>query len=84
MKTVFSGQAWTSFHVARSENPSLHESMEAHLSRLQSGEERGQPLAGSLSGWTSCRISRQERLVYRIVKKQDGPILEIAACRLRI
>ena len=84
MKTVICGQAGTAFHVARSENPSRHESVEAQLSRLQSGEEMGQPLAGSLSGWTSCRISRQERLVYRIVKKQDGPILEIAACRLRI
>jgi toxin YoeB len=45
------------------------------------GIGKPEPLVGSLKGWWSRRITREHRLVYRVVGIGDGQSLEIVACR---
>jgi len=46
-----------------------------------SGIGKPEPLGGVLSGWWARRITREHRLIYRIVGLADDQRLEIAACR---
>lgn len=38
-------------------------------------------LRHAMSGWWSRRIDQEHRLVYRVVERDDGRVLEIAQCR---
>jgi toxin YoeB len=47
------------------------------------GTGKPELLGGNLSGWWSRRINREHRLVYRVVGKGAGQVLEVAQCRYR-
>ena len=85
MKVVFSTQAWEDylFWIDADHN---------HLARLNSlinecrrnpfsGTGKPEALRGDLQGWWSRRLTREDRLVYRVTGKGDDQRLEIAQCR---
>lgn len=45
------------------------------------GLGKPEPLKHALQGWWSRRINAEDRLVYRVVGKDDGQRIEIAQCR---
>ena len=45
------------------------------------GTGKPEPLKGSLAGWWSRRITKEDRLVYRVTGKGNEQQLEIAQCR---
>lgn len=45
------------------------------------GLGKPEPLRGELKGWWSRRITREHRLIYRIVGTGAAQTLEVAACR---
>ena len=47
------------------------------------GTGKPKPLGGNLSGWWSQRITREHRLVYRVVGTGDEQTLQVAQCRYR-
>jgi toxin YoeB len=47
------------------------------------GTGKPELLGGNPSGWWSRRITREHRLVYRLVAKGAGQVLEVAQCRYR-
>jgi toxin YoeB len=49
--------------------------------RPLAGIGKPEPLRGSLSGWWSRRITREHRLVYRVVGGGQARELQIAQCR---
>ncbi len=85
MKLVFSDNAWEDYLHWQEKNGTT-------LSRLNdlirecrrtpfSGTGKPEPLRGSLAGWWSRRITREDRLVYRVSGKDEQQQLEIAQCR---
>lgn len=85
MKLVFADNAWEDY---------LHwqEVDEKTLGRLNDlikecqrtpfkGIGKPEPLKGSLAGWWSRRITKEDRLVYRITGNGSDQQLEIAQCR---
>lgn len=42
------------------------------------GTGKPEPLGGNLAGSWSRRITREDRLVYRVTGKGDGQVLEVA------
>ncbi len=85
MKVVFSDHAWEDY---------LHwvENDRSQLTRLNTlinecrrtpftGIGKPEPLRGDLQGWWSRRLTREDRLIYRVVGKGDEQRLEIAQCR---
>lgn len=45
------------------------------------GLGKPEPLKHTLQGWWSRRITREDRLVYRVSGKEPNRFLEIAQCR---
>jgi toxin YoeB len=45
------------------------------------GIGKPEPLRGTLTGWSSRRITGEHRIVYRVVGKGATPELQIAQCR---
>ena len=45
------------------------------------GLGKPEPLWRELNGWWSRRITREHRLVYRVVDTEDGRLIEIIGCR---
>ncbi len=45
------------------------------------GAGKPEPLRGTLKGWWSRRIDREQRLVYRVSGSGERQALEIAQCR---
>ncbi len=81
MKLVFHETAWedylhwqrTDVKLLRRVNDLIKECMRTPFE----GTGKPEPLRGSLSGWWSRRITREQRLVYRV---EDDRLL-IAQCR---
>ena len=48
---------------------------------LGRGTGRAERLQGPLAGWSSKRINKADRLVYRVRGKDQDQTLEIAQCR---
>jgi toxin YoeB len=45
------------------------------------GLGKPEPLSGNLAGWWSRRITREHRLVYRVVGNGNDQVIEVAQCR---
>ncbi|WP_258046666.1 Txe/YoeB family addiction module toxin [Sphingomonas folli] len=45
------------------------------------GTGKPEPLGGNLSGWWSRRITREHRLVYRVLGSGVDQVLQVAQCR---
>ena len=85
MKIVFSAHAWADYlHWVQADRDLL-----ARLNGLInecrrnpfSGIGKPEALRGDLQGWWSRRLTREDRLVYRVTGKGDDQRLEIAQCR---
>lgn len=85
MRTHFSSQAWEDYQywlendvdVLRRINELIQESSRTPFK----GTGKPEPLKGDLRGWWSRRITKADRLVYRVEGKGQDQRLEIAQCR---
>ena len=85
MRLVFSASSWADYlHWQQTDPAVLQRVNDLIRDTMRSpfaGIGKPEPLAGSLKGWWSRRITREHRLVYRVSGMSDGQALEIAACR---
>ena len=86
MKIVISDNAWEDYcHWQEADAKTLRR-LNALIRECRrtpfKGTGKPEPLKGSLAGFWSRRITREDRLVYRIAGKGDTQQLEIVQCRL--
>ncbi len=86
MRVVFSGTAWDQYlYWAATDRDVLlriNALIEDARRHLFSGIGKPEPLSGNLAGFWSRRITKEHRLVYRIVGQRGADqSIEIAACR---
>ena len=85
MKLVWSARAWEDYlHWQSADREALarlngliREAMRTPFT----GTGKPEPLKGDLKGWWSRRITREDRLVYRMNGAGEDQRLEIAQCR---
>ena len=85
MKLLFPPTAWEQYlHWQTGEAGEL-ERLNRQIEECRRSPFKGtgkpEPLRGELQGWWSRRITREHRLVYRVVGKDDEQRLEIVQCR---
>ncbi|WP_391481688.1 Txe/YoeB family addiction module toxin [Nereida sp. NH-UV-3] len=85
MKLVFSSTAWEDYQFWSNNNPKIHTRINELIKQCTrtpfTGVGKPEPLRGDLSGWWSRRISREDRMVYRVVGSDEAQSLEIAQLR---
>ena len=85
MKIVFSDNAWDDYqHWVNNDGGNLvRVNSLIEQCRRTPFEGTGKPelLKGDLQGWWSRRITKEDRLVYRVEGKDKDQRLEIAQCR---
>ena len=85
MKLVFSDEAWDDYrHWIDTDRTALgrvNELIEQCRRTPFTGRGKPEALKGDLKGWWSRRITREDRLVYRVEGKGEDQRLEIAQCR---
>lgn len=85
MKLVFSDQAWEDYQHWVNTNEKIRDRVNALITQCKrtpfEGTGKPEPLKGDLTGWWSRRISREDRMVYRVSGTGDHQSLEIAQLR---
>jgi len=85
VKRLFSDEAWEDYlHWMESDPKTLNRlnDLIEECSRTPfKGTGKPEPLKGDLQGWWSRRITKDDRLVYRVSGKGKDQVLEIAQCR---
>ena len=85
MKVVWAPSAWEDYLHWQSQDPQVVSRINGLIAEARRTPFRGtgkpEPLRGDLKGWWSRRITREHRLVYRVVGKGDAQSIEIAQCR---
>ncbi|MDB4030506.1 Txe/YoeB family addiction module toxin [Planktomarina temperata] len=85
MKLVFSSTAWEDYQFWLSTNPKTHARINELIKQATrtpfTGVGKPEPLRGDLNGWWSRRISREDRMVYRVAGSGEAQSLEIAQLR---
>lgn len=85
MKLVFADNAWEDYlHWQQTDDKvltRLNELIKECQRTPFKGTGKPEPLKGSLAGWWSRRITKEDRLVYRVAGKGNEQQLEIAQCR---
>ena len=85
MKLVFSDQAWEDYQYWVNTNDKVRDRINELIKQCKrtpfNGTGKPEPLKGDLTGWWSRRISREDRMVYRVSGVCDGQSLEIAQLR---
>ncbi|MGU3494653.1 Txe/YoeB family addiction module toxin [Xanthobacteraceae bacterium A53D] len=85
MRLIFSDQAWADYLHWQASDPNTLLRLNDLLKECQrtpfSGIGKPEPLKGDLKGWWSRRITREDRLVYRVAGSGTDQHLEIAQCR---
>ncbi|MDA7467148.1 Txe/YoeB family addiction module toxin [Planktomarina temperata] len=85
MKLVFSSTAWEDYQFWLNTNPKTHARINELIKQATrtpfTGVGKPEPLRGDLSGWWSRRISREDRMVYRVAGSGEAQSLEIAQLR---
>lgn len=85
MKVIFSDGAWEDFQHWRAADAKVFERLNALIRETMrtpfSGTGKPEPLKGNLTGWWSRRVTRADRLVYRVSGTGKDQALEIAQCR---
>lgn len=85
MNIIFSKGAWEQYLSWQQDDPRMVKKINALIKDCQRHPEEGlgqpEPLKHQLSGWWSRRIDQEHRLVYRVVEREDGNVLEVAQCR---
>ena len=86
MKRLFSDEAWDDYLYWAEADPKIHKRLNALIEECSrtpfKGTGKPEPLKGAMQGWWSRRITRDDRLVYRVQGKGADQCLEIAQCRL--
>ncbi|PZQ15895.1 MAG: Txe/YoeB family addiction module toxin [Ancylobacter novellus] len=85
MRLLFSERAWADYlywqahdaEMVAKVNILIKDARRSPFSVLGKPE----PLKNELKGWWSRRVTREHRLVYRVVGSGDDQTIEIAACR---
>lgn len=85
MKLVFSRQAWEDYQYWLIHEPKTQRRINDLIEQTQrqpfQGIGKPEALKGDLSGWWSRRITREDRMVYRVTGSGDSQSLEIAQLR---
>ena len=85
MKLIFSDNAWQDYRHWRESDAKVFERLNDLIREAMrtpfKGTGKPEPLKGDLSGWWSRRITKADRLVYRVSGSGQGQALEIAQCR---
>jgi toxin YoeB len=85
VRLVFSDQSWSEYLHWQQHDPAqlvrINDLIEECMRHPFSGRGKPEPLRGDLSGWWSRRITREDRLVYRVSGKGEAQALEIAQLR---
>lgn len=85
MKLVFADNAWEDYLHWQQADDNVLTRLNDLIKECQrtpfKGTGKPEPLKGSLAGWWSRRITREDRLVYRITGKGNEQQLEFAQCR---
>lgn len=85
MRLVFSDQAWEDYLHWQSNDPKVHQRINEMIKQTMrqpfQGVGKPEPLKGDLSGWWSRRITKEDRMVYRMSGKGDAQALELAQLR---
>ena len=85
MKLVFSDEAWEDYQNWVETNPKLKDRINELIKQCKrtpfAGSGKPEPLRGDLSGWWSRRITKEDRMVYRVTGSGDEQSLEIAQLR---
>ena len=85
MRLVFSDQAWEDYQYWVSTNDKVRDRINELIKQCKrtpfKGTGKPEPLKGDLTGWWSRRISREDRIVYRVSGTGDSQSLEIAQLR---
>ena len=81
MKILWHENAWDDYCAWQTEDKKTHKKLNALIKDIQrspfDGIGKPEPLKENLSGWWSRRIDDTNRIVY----KQDGDNIIIAACK---
>lgn len=85
MRLIFSDQSWGEYLGWLDRDPETLRRINALIEECRrhpfQGRGKPEPLRGDLSGWWSRRITREDRLVYRVAGKGAAQTLEIAQLR---
>jgi toxin YoeB len=85
VKLVWSARAWSDYQFWVEHEVAMARKIHSLLGDVQRTPFRGlgkpEPLKTELQGWWSRRISREHRLVYRVVGQDAEQRVEIAQCR---
>lgn len=85
MKVVFSDQAWSDYRHWAEADPKTLRRLNGLIEECRrtpfSGTGKPEALKADLQGWWSRRITRQDRLVYRVAGQGPEQALQIAQCR---
>jgi toxin YoeB len=82
---MFSSKAWEHYQHWQTSDGEILEKLNRLIRECQrtpfQGLGKPEPLRGELKGWWSRRLTREDRLIYRVVGEASAQTLEIAACR---
>ena len=85
MKLVFSDQAWEDYLLWQTADPKTHQRINEMIKQTMRtpflGVGKPEPLKGNLSGWWSRRITKEDRMVYRVSGQGEAQTLELAQLR---
>ena len=85
MKLVFADNAWEDYLHWQQADEKILIRLNDLIKECQrtpfKGTGKPEPLKGSLAGWWSRRITKEDRLGYRVTGKGSDQQLEIAQCR---
>ena len=85
MKVVFSDDAWDDYLYRTNHNPKIHARLNDLIEECRRTPFRvtgkPEPLRSDLQGFWSRRLTREDRLVYRVEGTGAEQRLEIAQCR---
>jgi toxin YoeB len=85
VKLVFTPRAWADYGCWQETDAGILARVNEIIRNASRTPFRGlgkpEPLAGNLKGFSSRRITREHRLVYRVSGVADAQALEIVACR---
>lgn len=85
MKLVFADNAWDDYLRRQQTDEKILTRVNDLIKECQrtpfKGTGKPEPLKGSLAGWWSRRITKEDRLVYRVTGKGNEQQLEIVQCR---
>ena len=85
MKLVFASPAWQDYLYWQESHPETLDRLNDLIKECTrtpfTGTGKPEALKGDLKGWSSRRITLNDRLVYRVSGKAPDQSLEIAQCR---